>query len=709
MAQARSYRPAAFLRLYIRLEDFTNALADEAQSEANPYKQQIARAKKDITLLTEQQAQANGATPPDTATAAALGKEIKKQQRKVDALSKKSAAPAAQTPAKGDVFSVNFVTVPLDLTVEMNSFRIADTMSATFPLIDAPLMSYLIRSALVEVFLGTVKEEDFAEPEKWRLSPSGANLIFRGYVDSWDTTHTGEDSTVSIQARSLEAVLIDAKINPMAPDYRIKGDGEKITTFINRILGKLPATSGGGISGDQLKALWFHADPKAEPTLDRKGLARTLQSAKSQNKAAGATDGQDPPVAADTTDPSVPPGEVVGTGDVRMPPANPGQEMSVWDLITQACQIAGCLPTYDPSFKVTEDGRPAGAADEILAGLDNKKILSSADFIILRPPQTIYEDVTSGLTIPGGALDGFNRTFSNSDGSDLRSNIRFLVWGHNIKEFKTGRKLGRIKAPIIEVRTFNKDAAPGKRTISVRYPNTKIATRLGAKGEGPTEEVKTINIQTPVRDVKMLEQIAAGLYHSISRQELSCQIETDDLSSYVDPTRPLDHNENADVLKLRAGAAVRVTVAREVRDPALGVILSPLSEIFEKRTVELAKLIREQNGRFRASHDSNDGNLMAEEMANRIAAAITSAKLTDLFYVRTITHKFTASDGWSANMEVVNFIESRSLPRVLSGQDREIDEKTRVIKRTTKAITEAKKAETPAAAQERAERALKGY
>jgi hypothetical protein len=236
--------------------------------------------------------------------------------------------------------------------------------------------------------------------------------------------------------------------------------------------------------------------------------------------------------------------------------------------------------------------------------------------------------------------------------------------------------------------------------MSVRYPKkTKRATRVGAKGEGKTEEVKTINIRG-CRSEDQLQQIALGLYHSLSRQELSVKLETVDMASYIDPTTGGQHNQNPDVLRLRPGTPVRVTVARQVQDAAQGVILTPLSEVFEKRTDEIAKALREQNGRFRADLDSVDGFLLAEQTARRISDALTAAKLTDLFYVRTLTHRLTASEGWSADMELVNFLESRSLPKNLSAEDKKIDE----LQRKVNAL-----AKIQADAQVRVQRSQRGY
>lgn len=668
---ARKYLPACILRLKVRLEDFIGGGDDEAASEDEPFDEKLKRIDAQLGKLRGRQAQLR-AIPEgtDQATLTRVSRRVRRLERARRAREDEVAQAAAQTLEQGDAFSIDIVTVPQSMNISLNGSRIADTISATFPFRDAPLVSDIIRACEVDVLAGTVPLEDFATPDRWRLSlarTSTSILMFRGYVDSWETSHGDDDATIDIEARSLESILIDGKINALSSSFKVDGAGEKISTYVNRILSKFPPTS-GNTGGDQLRAAWYGASEDSEPTLSRRTLNRSLMTAQSRGKANGS---QVAPAASTTGGP----GSAVGpAGQPRTPQKTPGQEMSIWDLITQACNLSGCVPIYDPSLPERD-------------GID------PANTILLRPPQTIFEEVDGGLTIPGGPADGFERTF---DG--VTSQVRFLVWGHNISEIKTSRKLGRIKAPGVEVRSYNPDAPPGERLLKVRYPERRRGTRIGAKGEAKVDEIVT-RVVRGIRDTKILKQIAVGLYHAISRQELSVKINTDDLASYIDPTSSEEHNDNPDLLRMRPGSPCRVTVAREVKDPEQGLVLSPLSEIFERRTSEISRFLREQFNRFQTSLDPQAQADRVQQMTDRIAQALAAAKLTDLFYCRALGHDWNVEDGWASEVELVNFLEARSLPKNLGNTDQADDAVTRLVPKVKAPDKEARESSEEALAR----------
>ena len=647
----RVYRPAHLLRLKIRLEDFDESVDPEAESTDKPFEQKLQRLNTKIASLQKKQSDLR-ANSPQSAELTKVSAEIRKNQRARKKLEGAEAQGAAQTLEKGDVFSIDIVVVATSFGLELNSPRVADTLTATFPFRDAPLISDIIRSAQVDLLVGTIPEEDFADPARWRLSFQRGVLRFRGYVDTWETSHDDADATVSISARSLESILIDGKVHPLSKSFRIDGDGEKISAYVQRILDKFPPTS-GKTGGDQLKAVWYGATAESEPTLDRKSLIRSLQSAKSRNTAASG------PIPPGTDAPALPPAEGDDPAAAVGPPGQPSsgqktpsQEMAIWDLITQACNIAGCIPVYDPSLPEIGTIRPA-------------------DSILLRPANTLFEEVDGGLRIPDGPLDGFNRTMT-FQGRPIQSDLRFMVWGHNIKSMSTSRKLGRIKAPGIEVRSLNPDAPPAQRLVKVRYPEAKRGTKIGAKGEAKVDEIITRVIRG-VRDEKLLKQIAVSLYHQMARQEMAVHIETDDLSSYIDPNSSEVPNDVPDLLKLGPGSPCRVTVAREVKQGDGKLIMSPLSEVFEKRTSEIRRFLTEQAGIFRPEQSQ----AVTDKMVERIAKSLSSARLTDIFYCRSVNHDWDTESGWKITMELVNFLEARSLPKNLSETDKADDAERR--------------------------------
>jgi hypothetical protein len=68
-------------------------------------------------------------------------------------------------------------------------------------------------------------------------------------------------------------------------------------------------------------------------------------------------------------------------------------------------------------------------------------------------------------------------------------------------------------------------------------------------------------------------------------------------------------------------------------------------------------------------------------MAGRVATALASAKLTDVFYCKTVSHTFAADTGWSSTMELVNYLEARSDPRVLGEEARKIVDAAKLPKK----------------------------
>lgn len=663
MGDVRVYRPAALLRLQIRLEDFSEAGDPPVPTEGEPFPGLVKQLTAAEANLTQALAQARARASRANASAVSdLTRRLAGVRAQLDQI--KSSQPNARViqEALGDVFSVNFLAVPTEVSVELNSWRIADTCTATLAYKDAPLVSQVIRSALLEVYLGTVPVADFGTPDRWRLTLDRTNLMFRGYIDEWRTSHSGDDATVTLEARSMEAILMDTKIHPLSPIFRPRGEAEPITKYINRVLASIPAT-GDQKGGTQLKALMYRA--QSEPALSRKLLSRQLQTAESRNQA----DGQvaTAPVDVGGTDP----GQVEGAGTPRLTPDQAPEDISAWDLITKACILVGVVPTYDPALATSspEFTGPGG---------QQRPTETIGDFLLLRPPQTLFDKVGGGVKIEGGAQDGFSRQLPDPQ-SPIHAldtqDIRFMVWGRNIKEFSTGRKLGRIKAPAVEVVSYNPDAPPHLRNLRARFPKTHRGTRIGATGSGKVDEVVTRIVRPPIRDLAQLEQIAVALHHAIARQELTVTIETDDLSSYIDPTRPETHNENPDLLKLRHGTPVRVVVAKQVSNPVQGnsLVLTPLSEVFERRTDELRRFLLEQNQRYRPDLDPDISRILVDTMVQRISTALQSARQVDLFYTRAIQHRWNSAEGWDAKIELVNYMEARSLPAALSVDDQKAD------------------------------------
>jgi len=680
MAEPRTYRPAWLLRLYVRLEDFGTLDTSGAQSSLSPYNTKTKQIEAQIAQNETTIAQEEVAAVMGDSRGHLVATQLRAQNATLE--QQKNQAPTGSALDKaglGDAYSVEFVTVPLELEIEDRGFREAATLTATFPFIDMPIDPRIIRELRVEGWLGTVSVKDFGTPDNWHLKPpvdfeKTCVLRFNGYVDLPEMEHDDSDSKIHVKARSYESTLIDGKINPHAPAYRmaVGTSDELITKYINRILEQYPPTSGSA-GGDAFRCFWY-GDPTQEPKLGRKTLLRSLQTAKSRNMGNGAVPGQPPPPqteAPDTPDDPQGVGDSASSGQAT----NPGKSitpdgMSIWDLITQACELAGCMPLYQPSLPPVQisTGTPPVT-----------KTINPRDYLIIAPPQAFLEDITSSRNaIKGGSRDGFDRTFKDGQGT-WHSDIRFMVWGHNIKSMKMSRKMGRNRPTGVEVRAYNPDATGTLRVMSARFPprgsieingvkppkKSGRATKQTAKGHGKVEIFRTFLLQG-IRDKTALEQAAVSIYHQLTRPELSIQLETDELSSYMDPDASLraqslvaSENDDPDLMRLCAGTPVRVTVASQSEDES-NLVISSLSDFYGNKGANIIDLLTSQSQKWGLwlNQDGQQNTEALQLLAQRIQAAYNAAKLPDIFYVRAVKINCSAdgSEGFKCSLELVNYM-----------------------------------------------------
>lgn len=644
----RVYRPACLVRLTVRLDDWSNDDGAQAQDEGKPAKAPGAKAVTEAARLTALQ-NVRRASGEHDAAADAQAEVARRKAARVKAGKTGSQAAAPQgAPADDHSFTVGIV--PQDITVCLNGFRTADRVEFEAMLTELPLPPDLVRSMLVEVYMGTVHVDDFARPDRWIPAIYQQPPMFRGYAEDESLEAGDGELKVVVSALSLEQRLMQLKINPMTPERRVKRGGEPVTDYIRRLISTIPEFNGS--YGDAIGVRMFpNVDPAKVPRLDAAMFKRSLQSAASRSQGAGPVQ---PAPADPANDPSA--GQPGGVGFASVAPSI--AEVSVWDVITRAAELAGTIPVYDPSIVARE---PDGAITPI-----------GANNILLIPPQNIKETPQGGITIPGGPVDGFEREFTIG-GQTVRSQVRFMVWGHNIAEMKMARKYGREVAPRVRCVCHNPDGPAGKRVLTSVYPKTLRGTAVSAvgsaagKGHAPVQE-EVVRVIREVRRQEDLDRIAVALYHAIGRREVTCVIETDEMSSYIDPTRPETHNENPDLLSLRPGTPCRVMVARQVQDPDdPGLVVNGLSELMDRRS-NPAFLRRALAGGIAAA---GAGGADLEAALAKIEAAFQSSRLTDWFYTRNMEIRWGQQDGWRATIELANYVEARSNPANLSADDQQ--------------------------------------
>lgn len=650
----RQYRPTMVLQFQIRLEDFSNEDGPNAVGGKVPLKQPRTSIQSEaLPGLEAAQAENRAAGRTDVALDVTVQQERDRATRAVDV--PQSAAPENVDP---DDLVVKLYVVPTQIDIEANGFRIADKLNATVALNDLPIDPRIVRSVLVNGWITTVGVDDFADKARWvpKVIRAG-NPMFRGYVDVHGIDVDETNNEIAIDAVSLEQQLMIAELDARSTIRQIKGGEEPLVDFVKRAISTVPGFSGavGDVIGVEL---FPNFDKDKAPTVGKRLLLRTMQSAKSQAKGNGGN------VEADDSSAGTDPGSVPGKGVAEIPKPTVAKS-TVWDLITRACEMAaGLIPIYDPSI--------------------------DPNAILLMAPQNLMETPTGGVKV-SQVTDPrlrFNRQYTRPDGSTWESTARIMVYGGNIKSMKINRNFGRIKAPGVRVVSYNPDAPPKERRLEALFPITAKGSwvqsagtgrKRGGKGHPPVNEIETYVIHG-VRDLPVLKLIATSLYNSLARKEFTIAIETDDLSSWIDPANPESGNENPDLLRLRPGMAVQVKVARNTGNEKQdrGFVVNDLSDLFRRHGDP--QFLRSMLSGNRSALISEGARVKLDQALGRIEEAYQRAKLQDFFYVRVVRFRLSWVEGFSCAMELINYLEARALPANLSPEDKAAQDVLKEVK-----------------------------
>lgn len=650
----RQYRPTMVLQFQIRLEDFSNEDGPNAVGGRLPLKQpRFSTQTKALPRLEAAQANNRAAGRTDVALDVTVQQERNKAKRQGDV--PQSAAPSNVDP---DELVAELYVVPTQIDIEGNGFRIADKLNATVALHDLPIDPRIVRSVLVNGWITTVGVDDFADKERWvpKVVRAG-NPMFRGYVDVQGIDVDETNNEVAIDAVSLEQQLMIAELDARSTIRQIKGGEEPLVDFVKRAISTVPGFSGA--TGDAIGVRLFpNFDPGKAPVVGKRLLLRTMQSAKSQAKANGGN------VETDDSSAGTDPGSVPGKGVAEIPKPTVAKS-TVWDLITRACEMtAGLIPIYDPSI--------------------------DPNAILLMAPQNLMETPTAGVKVTQQTDPRlrFNRKYTRPDGTTWESTARIMVYGGNIKSMKLNRNFGRIKAPGVRVVSYNPDAPPKERRLEEFFPTTPKGTaassagtgrRRGGKGHPPVDEIETYVIHG-VRDTEVLKRVATSLYNSLARKEFTIAIETDDLSSWIDPANPESGNENPDLLRLRPGMAVQVKVARNAGDEKQdrGFVVNDLSDLFRRHGDP--QFLRSLLSGNQSALISEGARAKLDQALSRIEEAYQRGKLQDFFYVRVVRFRLSWVEGFSCAIELINYLEARALPANLSEEDQALQDFYKLVK-----------------------------
>lgn len=217
-----------------------------------------------------------------------------------------------------------------------------------------------------------------------------------------------------------------------------------------------------------------------------------------------------------------------------------------------------------------------------------------------------------------------------------------FIYGKNLENLQFKRKMGRQKDFNILVRSLD---IKNKNVIEVKIPEEATdewcaeygipkkrvqIEKITAKQEEQKEDAPFISFLVPdVNNVLQLTEIGQNIFEELSRQQLEGSLSTKDMIVGIGPTsNPVEF----DVTKLRTASPL-------------------LIEIIDDR--ELYKLRRFATVQERVTF------LMEKGYARQVATviAISLGRFNPVFYLKSIELQFDNNDGFTANIDFLNFIE----------------------------------------------------
>lgn len=556
------FRPSALVTLQLRLYAGDEDAALEPEPDALPARSSVAgdedAALEDVDRAERALAARRGALPP--AEYEELRRDLRQQRASIlrAQTAAEGDAPEALSGPASDPRVVLTGILPSSVEIVRNGLTTADTATIELAHSDAPFDPRAIRSAAVEIVVGTVDAVAYAAGMSGATRDDGSALSvvgrigegeappgvtrFVGVVDTWAVS-LADDDRITLTCRDLTSLLLDEPLP--------RGAGVDLTQPLDRgvrdFLEAFPALRGFTVA--------FGVDD--EPAI----------------------------VPAD----ALPSSRRTGAGGRRARRQPRAAEMKVWDYLSDLAVSLGLVATL--------------------------------------------EDYTIRFIRP--------RTFYAS-----RARARRFVYGRNLASLDFERKLGGVKTPTVEVRSFDpvlgrtrwaryptRDGAASSGVFPTSPPRPSRANNVQPSGAGQEDKIQTFPI-SGFSDPTSLEAAAESIWQQLARQELEGTFETEDVSSY-------ESEEPGDLLELRAGDAVELLVAsqdaQDVREQLVSAgILAGLSVAARARYLE------------RLGYRQSVARALAQIQE-------TAAQFTT-FRVDTATIRFGQDEGIAITVEFRNFL-----------------------------------------------------
>ncbi len=571
--------------------------------------------------------------------------------------------------------------VPLTCNVTLNSYRNADEARVTLPMGQLPIDPRTIRAATIQIFMGSVKPETWAENMGPLYGESTASLVgptekifvqegidrdgfppriftqsnevFRGYVDDWEAVMDGDDA-ISITCRDVSSILIDAQMPtqglvgipkniPLDEVIRLIVVGDLTAPTI-----RPPDTSNYPRRIDSkrnLRRVQARLDAVTEK-LERANSAFLEQGGERlAAQVARLTAKQTALLAALATS-----GSVAAAADAvpilaqryGLPALrglkvvnNTGEELPTLSEIKP--------PTYFDSGGGPKKARSAGSSEQISYWDFITDLVVSAGFLCyIRSPLDAEE---GGGTPSAELVINLPNTYYQRPGKEVRT----FSYGYNVDSLSINRSFTGVAVPTgITVSAI--EAKTGE-PISRRFPADPLVNRPGANDVqlGDTVEYRTILLKDRIPGDNAgdtLLRVAESLYQQFARGEFVVAIETTTLGAY-----PSNYTTGvADLFQLRAGDPIKVQIT-----PTASGNTTQGGQIFVTQAGEFAALgTAEKAARLVQSYG------FPAEAAARAALSAASNLIQEIFYTQEVAINFNARSGFSFNIKAINYLDARN-------------------------------------------------
>jgi hypothetical protein len=502
--------------------------------------------------------------------------------------------------------------IPTHLSFEKPGYRQAGKFTATIPFRDLPIDPRTVRAAAVEIHLGTVSNEQFAEGMKQgRLNAdfvgrssvlqtrsadggiNGETLRMLAIVDDWWIENDDKGSRVELSGRDLRGVLLDTPVNPggkSSQQFLESLDlGRDVGEVVRQILSYNPFFSDFRVVINPED--WPNGHVPNPGGADV--MPRHSKGARGKKKAG------------------------------RQPPGMDTKQLNFWDIIVQVCYLVGAIPYFVGSEIVI---RPASSVFDKLRGpVDPKK---------------------NPTPFAGGQTRTLDAVAHTPIAPDLR--VRRLVYGRDTTSLKLGRKYGGWRRPKV-VRCISLDLSSGglgldKVVVGLWPPDADERakrTRVAPSGQVVMEEAVTIRAPAGITDPARCQEIARAVYEEIGRGEMGGEVVTKNLASFG------GDNSDPDLLRLEPGDGVEIltdTRAINAGAPLVSTYVDWSRNSFEDQVAEIT-------------------NRIGDEDLARVVVATARGQVAELqrfFRVQNVKFNCDAQSGVKISFDFQNYVVARA-------------------------------------------------